>query len=92
MHPRRRGRVWVKNSPHDHTHPTSVDPPIPVQIADRGSRPFSAKNCREQMQQAQSAEAYSITSSARARSVGGIVMPMAVAIFRFTLNRIFAGC
>src|SRR5262249_19172895 len=36
--------------------------------------------------------AHSITSSARNRSVGGIVIPIAIAVFRFTASSNLVGC
>src|SRR5215208_8125078 len=36
--------------------------------------------------------AHSITSSARARSVGGIVMPRAVAVLKLMISSNFVGC
>src|ERR1700730_6167059 len=57
--------------------------PIADQIPHRSELTLCAKSCREQMQQRERAEpSYSITSSARARRVGGTSAPSALAVRR----------
>jgi hypothetical protein len=51
--------------------------------------PFGAKTGREQSQQAR---AYSITSSARASSIGGTSMPSALAVLRLMINSTLVVC
>jgi hypothetical protein len=58
----------------------------------RIERPFRAKSCREQVQQmTRRLCAYSIASSARASSVGGISMPSAFAVLRLITNSYLVG-
>jgi hypothetical protein len=53
--------------------------------------PFSAKSCREQMQQI-NACAYSITSSARPSNVMGKVRPSPLAVLRLMTNSTLTNC
>src|SRR5262245_1774222 len=57
--------------------------------ADIGSRPKSANNGREQVQQQRS---YSLTSSALASSVGGTTRPSAFAVLRLMTSSYLVGC
>lgn len=64
---------------------------LPLEAAVKAHTPIStlrANNCREQMQQT---VAYSITWSARARIVCGILMPRVRAVLRLTANQNFVG-
>src|SRR4029079_16899639 len=56
----------------------------------RSPLPIGANSRPERVQQTDGA--YSITSSARASSVGGTVMPSALAVLRLMTNSNFVGC
>ena len=64
--------------------PTKVD-----KVAEPAGCPLCAKSRREQSQQRAS---YSITRSARASTVSGIVMPSAFAVRRLIDNSTCVGC
>ena len=73
---------------------TSAYPPRLAVKADIPDRQVRANTGREQMRQICRArrESYSITSSARTSSVGGISRPSAFAVIRLTASSNLVGC
>jgi hypothetical protein len=83
---RRLGRVLINFA-------TSASLPKADMGADIILRRFVPKSCREQVQQhSVQKETYSITSSARASSVGGISRPNALAVWRLMTNANLVDC
>ena len=65
----------------------SAVPPIATELVARGSPSLGAITGREQMQQnGRMPHSYSITSSARASSIGGTSRPSALAVFKLIVS------
>src|SRR5262245_50050080 len=81
---RRRGRASSK-----HTDPSRR---LVQCLGERWERRCRRRDRRAAGQRYELAALHSITSSARNRSVGGIVIPIAIAVFRFTASSNLDGC
>jgi hypothetical protein len=84
-------RVW--SSRHSMRLARLLYPRLLSKLLSHQNFPPCATFCREHLQQrACAGGAYSITSSARARSVGGMLRPSIVAVVRFMISSKFVDC
>jgi hypothetical protein len=84
-------RLWVKTTPPGGVARTSVAPPTPDEIEHNQLLLFSAISGLMHRSKVRGPYFYSITSSARARRLGGTVRPSALAALRLITNSNLVG-